>query len=1085
MPIQLGLRCAVTAGIWALHRRNVSVSRILPYFIIYQRDHAPEMHHHNAYPSGLSPHQSPVPSGRRKYSFVRQESNKGQLGAIQGPQSQDKSLAYVKNLTGALSESHGSYRRRRHARKLDLGCVHPMELERRHNSISVPESSRRPLKPHFFSIRRKSRRLRIKLSSILATYIKGVSHLPDTGGDIRLPPDTGLVEFATHETALNAASFEKSHLLAMITREESDPQNLTTPQKNLAARRELESLNRIAAHQIEIVAEESLNYLRTQGYDLRDLAAWRWILTGKTAEEAAKRLEFLVKPMGGLYYDFGPVPMFVLFRLLLRTDMSWRAFSILLRQSWQILGSSALGKLDNDLEDDMQPASTQRSLEFIGLDALVILVVRLLRHARRVWPAASVEIAKLWIYHARVGRNSEQTELKAMTERDHTRLSFCYNRILSLLALPPSQSPFQSLQYRQQAQFIIIRQMNALDPPLVINSEGYKAVALVQLAHRKTHQEQRWARLKAKSWPPWKEDKLGVDAYVGVEQGISRASNFLSQAAEAGYRPLDWEKSSGILAGWDTDRSPTIQKRSVIVPRSSSGRLSRKGKKESASMGRDEENDADVIWAARIAATRTLLEAWTCFLMCKEQSTNLTSLIYHAIFEKVIFEEKRNQGELLSKFEGQANAEDEMVLPGDGKEVFESSMSQNQAMSTREPLPTFDTLLNQILNDQVRPSGRFLALLLNHARSYDEGVKILEASELSDSMKEVLLFWREQPVLDVDTLLQNLPDWLFAAYIGFLCKFAYVRQRDESPIRQDHRVHPQEVHDATLLLRHAFKLVAKRSPFYLPPWISLLKLLAQPKSVVVLKKVSLHPNKQAIPKFHKACRLLEYMDALDLDLDFAAFKQLCKVFKNSMVSARRLLANSSDDQERSEAQVILKDGLSLVKARFWRIVQTTDTLQGDERSPIEPSGLLSGHLDVSEETLRLPRLARIPHPAYLHDYIRLLGEDADSNGILDLVRWMSFYSAEILEEARESSNGSTAMRKCLTAIRAVMEQPLVESTENEKDAAGELGWCKNCSKHLEEIRAIIESNELWDGWPTDEEVEHYLSVGEERSKMQS
>lgn len=959
-----------------------------------------------------------------------------------------------------------------------------MRMKARHNPVltsNFPE--RRSLKCSSIG-RGGKKRSRVKLSSILATYIKFVSQVPGPDEDTDLSNETRLVESTTGGSALNAASTESAHLAALAKREEDHLQKPTSSQQESVATGELESLKQIASRQEEIIANESLTHLGTRGYGLHDLAAWRWILNGKTTEDAAMRFQILMKPPIEMADDFSPVPIFVFLRLLLRNDMSWRAFALLLHQSWQILGSLDQRKLEDNPKITLQSTSTQRSLQSIGLDALVVLVARLLRHARRVWPAACADIAQLWTDHARVGQVIRPMEQDMMTARDATRLSFCYNRILSLLALPPNESPFQSLHHRQRAQFMVIRQMNAFNPPLAINREGYSGVTRVQLAHRKTHQERKWARLKARSWPPWKEDKLGVDASIGVDQGISQASNSLRQMAEAGYGPLDWEKSAGILAGWDTDRSPTIQTRSAIIPRTFLPQLHRKGNKIPQGEAGAQEQDVDAIWAARIRSTRTLQEAWTCFLICIDQKISLTSLIYHAIFEKVISEEKRNRGELHGNVSLHAITEEETPLPGDGKEVFASSTSQNQAISTREPLPRFDTLLSRMVDDQIRPSGRFLALLLNHARKFDEGVKILEASDLSDSMKKVLLVWREPPVLDVENLLRRLPDWLFAAYIGFLCKFAYVRRRDKLALSKNHHACTQDIYAAALLLRHAFKLVIKRSPFYLPPWVSILKLFARAKAVVVIKKASLHPHAQAIPKFHRACRLLEYMDAVGLDLDFAGFKQFCKVFKTAVVFARHILSTSDDRRERSTAQALLKDGLSLVKTRFWRIVQITDNVRGGRRPFIESSRPLLKPAHGIEETRELPKLGRVPHPAQLHDYIRLLGQYPDYEGLVDIVRWMSTFSEAILEEARESSNGLTAMRTCLTAIRAFVEQPLAEYTRAGNDVDEGSEQYEISSRHLETVRTIIESNELWDGWPTDEELEQYLSLGEQRANIE-
>ncbi|KAJ9624105.1 hypothetical protein H2203_005554 [Taxawa tesnikishii (nom. ined.)] len=162
------------------------------------------------------------------------------------------------------------------------------------------------------------------------------------------------------------------------------------------------------------------------------------------------------------------------------------------------------------------------------------------------------------------------------------------------------------------------------DPPLVINREGYRGVIRVQLARKKTAEEEEWAQLKSPSWPPWKEERTGMDAYIGVERGISRAGEVLARMQEAGYPLEEWEYVAQIYAGWDTDRSPTIQTR-TIAPAPFS------------------QNVKAQIWAARIDSTRTVYEAWACFLACEEESIKLRQEVYFAMFQKLTSESKRRQ----------------------------------------------------------------------------------------------------------------------------------------------------------------------------------------------------------------------------------------------------------------------------------------------------------------------------------------------------------------------------------------------------------------------------------------------------------
>lgn len=310
-----------------------------------------------------------------------------------------------------------------------------------------------------------------------------------------------------------------------------------------------------------------------------------------------------------------------------------------------------------------------------------------------------------------------------------------------------------------------------------------------------------------------------------------------------------------------------------------------------------------------------------------------------------------------------------------------------------------------------------------------------------------------------------------------MCKFAYVRQRVHASLDTDHRAPafaPKEIHAATLLLGHAFKLVTKRRPFYRPPWVSLLKLLARPQTVVVTKRVSLSRHVQAILKFHKARRLLEYMDSVGLDLGFAEFHQFCEVFKNAVVSAKHIVSASDDHEERSTAQGLLEDGLALVKSYLWPLSQPAERVFRMQKTSSEPS------CSSSQQNPPILRLINVPHPAQLHAFIRLFGQYPDYNGLVDLVQWISTFSDQIMEEARESSNGLTIMRTCLTAIRAFVEQPLMECNGDETSLKEGTKQYEDAVERVERVRKIIESNERWDGWPTDEEVEHYLSKHEQR-----
>ncbi|KAL8726197.1 MAG: hypothetical protein Q9166_006870 [cf. Caloplaca sp. 2 TL-2023] len=889
--------------------------------------------------------------------------------------------------------------------------------------------------------RNPRRQSRVKMSTMFATYVESVNtkrHLLD-----RNPAEIRLLRSIENKTAAAPLSHTSPQIARLVDTGDQLSVSSAPSQAEAVMVQELETVQRNAVAQAEVIAIETLNYLANKGYTPKDFAIWNWILTQKTAEDAALRLQLVSKPASKSKFDLGNVPVFLLQQLLLRNDVSAEALSILIRQAWQLLDSAYQS---NPSHDGMKDHNTHNPRRSVGLDELTITVVRLLRHARTTWPAACISIAELWVKHATI-------------KKDTSRLSFTYNQVLQILALPSNESPYQSLRHRQRAQFVLIRWLDNSKLPLIIAREGYRAVAMVQCAHPKTANERKWASLMAPSWPPYKEDKLGIDADIGPEFGISRANKVLDEAAERGYSPLTWEKTAAILAGRDTDGSPTIQTRSIAAPISMSS-VPRGGV-------RRHQLSYTTIWLARIRATRTLQEAWMCFLACKSTRLAMTPQLYHAIIEKVVYDEKRGQGTRHVEDE-----DDRLRLPGDGKEVAESSASHNQAISTQEPLPTLDSLLEQMKCDKVQPSGRLLEFLLIHARSYDEGIRVLQASTLSDPVKASLVSSKE--VLDtvVAPMLRVVPDWLFAAHINFLCKFSQqVTARSGSESTSMYVTHDSTAASSIIRdrLRHAFELVVTRKPFYRPPWNSLLMALSRHTSSVIAKKPLLG---QGMNKFERACALLEFMDAINLDIDFTGFGHLCAIVSKSIMPTKNLA--SQDGLVKSlRGKATLDAGLQILKHRFAQLVRPTASYCRGTGT----TACLSDYSARSDDRgtdcpPTLPRLFRVPHPTHLHLYIRCLSQYGDCDGLVEFMHWLVEFLDEVIEEAKAVTNGRTMFRRCLTALQAYEGSEDAESLEDHK-----LRY-EGAVSSLSD--AIDKRKDVWEQgvWPTDEDVQAYSSKEE-------
>ncbi|KAL8999596.1 MAG: hypothetical protein Q9169_001556 [Polycauliona sp. 2 TL-2023] len=878
------------------------------------------------------------------------------------------------------------------------------------------------------------RRRTLNLSRIFTAYVKRVAKGPLSF--VKNPAHSPLPhsnEDGASSTASIQPSADSPTLINDVSLLSVDPKGLPL---EVSALQELEAIKMTATEQPSVFGVDTLKHLGRRGFSLMDFAAWNWILFSKNATDAALRLE-LVRRQVEATADLGPVPLFVLQKLLLRNDISAQALSILIRQIWQHLNRNdqQSGHNNGTAQNDVQ--NTTQTIRSIGLDELIILVVRLLRHARVVWPSAVTNIAELWVRHAR----NDGTKL--------SRLSFHYNRILQLIALPSSESPYQSLHHRQRAFFVLYHRM--IDPKarLTISREGYRAFIRIQLAHRKTASEREWALLKGPTWPPWKADRTGMDADIGPESGISRATTGLRHAAASGYGPKVWERAARILAGTDGDQSPTIQTRSTMIPLSfasmpqaSMPSLPLCHASESGLVRGTSQPDAPAIWIARVKATRTLREALGCFLACRDQGTFMNDRLYEVMIEKILYDDKRRRDthDTMDLDERDTPAPKQVAMPGDGREVAESSTSHNQAISTREPLPTVSILLKQMRKHGFQPGGRLLALLWTHARSYEEGIEALGMSTVRQSVQSILVHWQEQPrdqiaTSDVHALLKTLPDWLLAAYIKFLCKFAEPTTDPESrrmgATRKKH-------------LKQAFRLVRARLPVYRPCWNHLLALLSRHGTFFVGTKQHKR-HMEPVVKFDRACKLLDTMDSLNLDMDFTGFSHLCAIVNNAHAEA--------DAEGRSE----------FVKTRFARMVRPSYYTHGELNNLSDYCRSNSGgdKADRHDQNgfARLPRLFRTPHPAHLHVYIRCLGQHDDSGGLLELMHWLAVFADEVIDEAKELANGRTMFSRCLTALQAFGGQ--------ERSQEYQYGL-----EHLREV--LHDRGDQWSAWPSDEEAERYF-----------
>lgn len=829
----------------------------------------------------------------------------------------------------------------------------------------------------------------------------------------------------------------------------------------LAFNRELEKDAGDAFKDIDIA------WLRTKGYTILDLTTWRWILSADSSERATTRLMVLAEKTNG--FEAGPIPVFIILFVLRRRDMNGRALpKILSLISDRLLEQDAHEKMvqSKNTDADSSVGSTAKMADHLLFDqgSIMTMIVRLLRHARKVWPASLPNISALatkYLYHPEKTRDSHSA---------YAKLGFNFNALLSLLALPSSKQPFQSIAYHQKAQFNIIRRMAECEPALIIDRRGYRAIERVQIAHRKTAAEREWARGKVKSWPPWRKPKSGIDSDIDIEKGTSRAAEAIMRSMEAGYAKLDWEAEAKVFTGWDTDDSPTIQTRSKVS-------------RENLFPARADSNvsaavkDRPSLWSARIKATRTVTEAWACFLSYKESQASLPNSYsqspYFAMFEKIIFEKKRAHLHQTQSADTRGNFsnDDECPLPGDGKETWPIPGPQ-EAIYVRTPVPDEDEFFQLMSNDGIVPGNKFLEFIVRHAGSLESCVKYLEASCLPAAT--TISLTQDPSSAEVRTIDIKM----FSAYVHCLCRHS------------SKSYHSKSQPGGFNALEHTYRLMDNRRPRHLPPWLSLMSALRR-KGVVVDSRVYGHNGLvQDSLAWSVMCHWLSKMRDIDLDMEFGCFHHLCTGLKKSTLASRELLrllnhgafgddgyygheispreTHGSRTWIKKNAERVLAIGLPFLKDCFWELVADAKP-PGQQHSPdFETSAV--------DSVTHFPRLREVPHPVHLHSFIRILGIYHDYSGILQLVQWMDRFYMVINDRMLEPMNGMRAMKTLAVAIRVFLEgsRPL-----NLGQAGYGTCWATEANDAarqdiIDKVAEIIKRQDLWGGWPSDFDVENYI-----------
>lgn len=708
--------------------------------------------------------------------------------------------------------------------------------------------------------------------------------------------------------------------------------------------------------------------------------------------------------------------------------------------------------------------------------------VGLIRHARQIWPESLEQIVTRAIALLQTELPSDDIKSRG---RQRFGMALLFNHLLYQVSRPTAVEPYKSIVHQETGQALILRHMAESDPPLNLTREGYRGVLQVQLARKKTGQERGWARLKAPSWPPWKEEKTGLDALVGLEHGISRAGEVLHRMQEAGYPLRRWEQVAMIYAGWDTDSSPTVQERTIMKEfRSKHGK--------------------PYVWAARIRSTRTIQEAWACFLAHEDERSRPHQEVYLAMMEKIHFENLRKSGKRSvyqsSHHFGDSDPADpplRLIYAGDAKEVFAPPSSAHQETYTRSKPLTVEQLLRQMVDRGVKPSGRLHAFLIANASSLEAGVSLLSAGHDIEQKGLVELLYLGQGPID------KCSPTVFAAWIQLLARFPNTTHQLPGVRVRRYHVGTWVLDMAQPIIR-AYYLLIERRPLYRPAWNALFRSLAYDTGVSV--SIPHHSQKGRDPfivkfrqQLHRIVPLemmrqsMTTMRELDLELDLEGFKSLCMVFTNAAQASRRLLVDSAALDQRKKmqkrsrsvsptAESLLGKARELLHDGIY-IRQEFDNLVGSASN-----GLMARDPAIeSPDMVDLPRLYTTPNPAILHVYARALGATEHWRGILELLEWMKEYWPELLLRKTEDLSGDRMLRRTFVAIRAFVELGEDESSSGKgvkenavgklEDENGEIVPTVAPADIVSQMKDIVNSVPEWGGWPSSDEVALYIERG--------
>ncbi|KAI9882533.1 MAG: hypothetical protein M1823_005721 [Watsoniomyces obsoletus] len=859
-----------------------------------------------------------------------------------------------------------------------------------------------------------------------------------------------------------------------------------------------------------VFTNNAINRLAAKGWTVDDVISCAWVLTSSTPGQAAARLVMLEshqerKRTG--HSDDGldespstitrdrPLPIFVVLYVLNGNAIDASALRTL------------LGYVQRRFRQQRPPVDQSSNM---------LILERLLIHALRVWPLALPAIAQMSINHLGYREGASLANANPMLV---AKVTARFNRMLALLALPSSLDPFVSIPLHERAQFTIVRRMSECIPPLSITQQGYRAVIKIQLARRKTASERHWANQQSRSWPPWKEAKTGMDAGEdgdGTEMGVSRALRVVQRMQQAGYATSSWEQAAAIYAGRDTDDSPTIQTRAIKAPDRTLFRPRVRSARSARSAHRPQTSpdDAERVWEARVRATRTIEEAWACFLayLAEVKNPPATDTVYRAMLERLSLREWQRRCRIHHRLD--------RVPPGDSREVHPAPTSPYDGVYVPVAPPSAVDLYEQMIERGVRPSIGCVTNLVLHAASTTVAVRIIERSGLvDDAGLAALLNDRVHGLMMTKAAvptLRAIPKAILIAFLRRLCALpTRIGWSDGASFRRHRPKSARAAANASHYVSpivHVARLLYIINPRSRPAWTPLLLALGRrpPPNTAHYHSPVGDDDPLVLDllcwKIHH--QIVSQMRRLGLHPDEAIFVELCRAMSRSASAAWSVLHRGVSSRTMArplvlqhfpgvnflpevvqldvEAKQVVQDGRRWLRSVFVALVGHHPEQDragfvrhdhGSLESFYQAQGRATGSEEEGEPSLLPPLI--IPLPVTVHFYVRALGMLRDHEGIEAFLSWLAQWSTEFHERAQQTASGRRLLRRTLIAIRIVLEGGTNMSTFASGALEGEQedeSWPSASDDLQARVRSLIERMGCWGEWPSDQEVQQYLRL---------